>query len=85
MVKECFYYEDEVRYVTDEILSLLGKGYKPTDIAVLYRNSALSRNFELSFIEHKIPYRIYGGFSYLKRKEIKDVMSYLGILSQQNE
>ncbi len=85
MVKECFYYEDEVRYVTDEILSLLGKGYKPTDIAVLYRNSALSRNFELSFIENKIPYRIYGGFSYLKRKEIKDVMSYFRFIIDESK
>ena len=85
MVKECFYYEDEVRYVTDEILSLLGKGYKPSDIAILYRNSALSRNFELSFIEHKIPYRIYGGFSYLKRKEIKDIMSYFRFIIDESK
>lgn len=85
MVKECFYYEDEVRYVTDEVLSLLGKGYKPSDIAILYRNSALSRNFELSFIEHKVPYRIYGGFSYLKRKEIKDVMSYFRFIIDESK
>ena len=85
MVKECFYYEDEVRYVTDEVLSLIGKGYKPSDIAILYRNSALSRNFELSFIENKIPYRIYGGFSYLKRKEIKDVMSYFRFIIDESK
>ncbi len=76
MVKENFYHDDEVRYVTDEILSLIGKGYKPKDIAILYRNSAISRNFELSLIENRIPYRIFGGVSYLKRKEIKDIISY---------
>lgn len=76
MVKENFYHDDEVRYVTDEILSLINKGYKPKDIAILYRNSAISRNFELSLIENRIPYRIYGGVSYLKRKEIKDIISY---------
>lgn len=76
MVKENYYHDDEVRYVTDEILSLIGKGYKPKDIAILYRNSAISRNFELSLIENRIPYRIYGGVSYLKRKEIKDIISY---------
>lgn len=76
MVKENYYYDDEVRYVTDEILSLIGKGYKPKDIAILYRNSAISRNFELSFIENRIPYKIFGGVSYLKRKEIKDIISY---------
>lgn len=76
MVKENFYHDDEVRYVTDEILSLINKGYKPKDIAILYRNSAISRNFELSLIENRIPYRVYGGVSYLKRKEIKDIISY---------
>lgn len=76
MVKESYYHDDEVRYVTDEILSLIGKGYKPKDIAILYRNSAISRNFELSLIENRVPYRIFGGVSYLKRKEIKDIISY---------
>lgn len=76
MVKECYYYEDEVRYVIDEIASYLRNGYRPSDIAILYRNGALSRNFELALIGEKIPYKIYGGFSYLKRKEIKDIMSY---------
>lgn len=76
MVKENYYHDDEVRYVTDEILSLIGKGYKPKDIAILYRNSAISRNFELSLIENRVPYRIFGGVSYLKRKEIKDIISY---------
>ena len=85
MVKECYYYEDEVRYVTDEISSLIQKGYKPSDIAILYRNSALSRNFELSLIENKIPYRIFGGFSYLKRKEIKDVLSYFRFIIDESK
>ena len=47
-IQEAYYYEDEVRYVTNEIATLVHHyGYKYNDIAVIYRNGALSRNFEL--------------------------------------
>lgn len=77
VVHDAYYYEDEVRFVTNEIIHLVNQEhYEYSDIAILYRNNALSRNFELGLIENKIPYNIFGGFSYLKRKEIKDVISY---------
>ncbi len=77
IVSELYYYEDEARFVTSEIKSLIKKGYKYEDIGVIYRNNVISRNFELSFIENHIPYSIYGGVSYLKRREIKDIIGYL--------
>lgn len=77
IVQEAYYYEAEVRFVCNEIVHLVkNNGLKFSDIAVLYRNSAISRNFEMAFLEERIPYNIYGGFSYLKRKEIKDIISY---------
>lgn len=78
VVHEAYYFEDEARYVINEIAHLVAHGEcKPSEIAILYRNSAISRPFELGLIESKIPYTVYGGFSYLKRKEVKDVLSYL--------
>ncbi len=78
IVHEAYYFEDESRLVINEIAHLLAsRKYEPSDIAILYRNSAISRPFELGLIESKIPYSVYGGFSYLKRKEVKDVLSYL--------
>jgi len=71
------YFEDEPRFVAQEIHSLVRKGYKYSDIAILYRNNVISRNFEKSFIENGIPYIIFGGFQFLRRKEIKDMVSYL--------
>lgn len=77
-VKEAYYYEDEIRYVSSEIIDLVQhEGYEYRDIAILYRNSALSRGFELELISEHIPYNMYGGSSYLKRREIKDALSYL--------
>ncbi len=78
IIHDAYYYEDEVRFVVNEISHLIKhENYEYKDIAILYRNNALSRNFELGLIEAKIPYNLYGGFSYLKRKEIKDIISYL--------
>lgn len=78
VVHEAYYFEDESRFVINEIAHLIAYNkYQPSDIAILYRNSAISRPFELGLIESKIPYTVYGGFSYLKRKEVKDVLSYL--------
>lgn len=78
VIQEAYYYEDEARFAANEILHLVQhEGYSYHDIAILYRNNAISRPFELALIEEAIPYNIYGGFSFLKRKEIKDILSYL--------
>ncbi|MHC1708231.1 MAG: ATP-dependent helicase [Bacteroidales bacterium] len=44
--------------------------------AILYRTNAQSRSFEESLRKLNIPYRIYGGLSFYKRKEIKDIIAY---------
>ena len=49
------------------------------DFAVLMRVNALSRSIEQEFMRYGIPYKIYGGFKFYERKEIKDVLSYLKI------
>lgn len=72
--------DEEARFVANEIKRLVKDGYQYEEIAVLYRSNVISRNFELCFIEERIPYNIYGGFSYLKRKEIKDIIGYFGFI-----
>lgn len=82
IVQEAYYYADEIRYVVNEIATLVRhENYQYKDIAVIYRNSALSHNFELAFIQDKIPYNIYGSYAYLKRKEVKDIISYLRFIA----
>lgn len=77
--------KEEVEYVLDEIASLKRKGFKYQDIAILYRNSSILRIFELGMIQRKLPYRIYGGISYLRRMEIKDAIAYLKLLIDDND
>jgi len=47
--------------------------------AILMRINALSRAFEEKFMLYDIPYRVYGGFKFYERKEIKDVLAYARI------
>ena len=77
VIHDAYYYEDEPRFIVNEIKKLIKNGYNYNEIAVLYRTNVISRNIELALIENRIPYVIYGGFAFLKRKEIKDVISYL--------
>jgi len=55
------------------------------DFAVLYRTNAQSRALEDIFRREKIPYTIIGGIEFYKRKEVKDVVAYLRILTNQND
>ncbi len=51
-----------------------------SDFAILYRTNAQSRALEESLRKLNIPYRIYGGLSFYKRKEIKDLLAYFRLV-----
>ena len=70
---------DEALFVAQNIEKLIAQGYKYDDIAVLMRINALSRSFEEAFLSYNIPHRIYGGFKFYERAEIKNLISYLRI------
>lgn len=53
------------------------EGIAYSDMGVLYRAHYVSRALEESLIKNKIPYILYSGVEFYKRKEIKDVLSYL--------
>ncbi len=67
----------EAEYVATKIKSLINSGKKASDFAVLMRVNALSRSFEQEFLKYNIPYKVFGGFKFFDRKEIKDLTAYL--------
>ncbi|GAB1430498.1 UvrD-helicase domain-containing protein [Ignavibacteria bacterium] len=55
------------------------------DFAVLYRTNAQSQALEDALRRASLRYTIVGGMSFYKRKEIKDVLSYLRLLVNQSD
>ena len=68
---------DEADFVTRTINRLQVGGENYRDMAVLVRANSLTRLFEESFTLHGIPYKVFGGFRFFERKEIKDTLGYV--------
>jgi len=77
--------KDEAEFVAMETRSLVNRGVKHSDIAVLYRTNAQSRAIEETFLRFKIPYKIVGGFRFYERKEIKNIISFLRLMYNPND
>ncbi|CUP49545.1 MAG: DNA helicase PcrA [Turicibacter sp.] len=70
----------EANYIADKIAYMRRDTYDYHDFAVLYRTNSQSRAIEQALLRQNIPYRLVGGQSYFKRKEIKDLMAYLRLI-----
>ena len=79
---QVFYDEtDEATTIVDEINLLSNeRGYSPGDCAVLYRTNAASKPIEEACLHSAMKYRIVGGTSFYRRKEVRDTMAYLKLL-----
>ena len=80
ITKQSFNGDAEVQYVASEIKKLVNSGLSHEGIVVLYRTNSQSRLFEQHFMQENIPYRLVGGLSYFKRKEIKDLVAFLRLI-----
>lgn len=70
--------QEESRMITDIIRDQkMRHNYRNMDFAVLYRTNAQSRAVETELRRANIRYKVFGGLSFYRRKEIKDVTSYL--------
>ena len=58
---------------------------KYDDFGVLMRANTQSRPIEEAFLEANIPYTMSGGTSFFERKEIKDIVSYLRVISNHDD
>lgn len=72
--------KEEAEGVAALIENMRNKGEDLSDIAILYRTNAQSRNFEVALNKLRIPYKVIGGVGFYMRKEIKDILSYLKVL-----
>ena len=72
---------DEAAYVAARIVDAVSSGDNWRDHAILYRMNAQSNQLEYAFKRNGIPYRIIGGTRFFDRAEIKDMLSYLCVIS----
>ena len=76
---EAYNGDDESNFIVEKIQEHISNGGKRSDIALLYRSNFLSRRLEEELNSRSIPYRIFGGFRFFERAEVKDVIAYLRI------
>lgn len=83
--KTCMSETGEANYVVSQIIKLHNDGYNYKDMAVLYRANYLSREVEKVLIENRVNYVIYGGLRFYERMEVKDILSYLRMITRADD
>jgi DNA helicase-2/ATP-dependent DNA helicase PcrA len=72
--------KEEADFLAEKAWDWSRAGRNLSDMAVLYRTNAQSRNFEIALKRLNIPYKVVGGVGFYQRREIKDILSYLKVL-----
>ena len=75
----------EGQFIASDIMDSSSKGRQWSDHAVLYRMNAQSNTIERALVRSGIPYRIIGGHRFYERKEIKDIIAYLSVISNPSD
>jgi len=76
--------ENEALFIADRVQRYLkeaGQGEEAPRCAVLYRTNSQSRLVEESLRRYGIKYHMVGGFSFYDRSEVKDILSYMKLVS----
>ena len=79
---ECF---DDRQEASKVLESIVDSKFSKSEIAILYRTNAQSRVIEDALRKNAIPYQIIGGVKFYERKEIKDVLAYLRIITNPDD
>ena len=72
---------EEAKKIAVNINRLLNSGVSANDIAILYRVNVLSRSVEEGLNRAGIPYKLVGGLRFYDRAEIKDLISYIRVIT----
>ncbi|MBR5119903.1 MAG: UvrD-helicase domain-containing protein, partial [Clostridia bacterium] len=76
----------EARYLVDTVSRAVAKKEATyRDFAILYRTNAQSQSIEKAFARAAVPYRVLGGTRFTDRKEIRDVVAYLQLISNHDD
>lgn len=77
---------EEGSFVARKIFELIkNEEFSHKDFAILYRTNAQSRAIEEALRKMNMPYKLFGGLSFYKRKEIKDILAYFRLAINYND
>lgn len=78
--------QEEAKFIQRVIIENVFKFKKKySDFAILYRTNAQSRVLEEVFVKSGMPYRILSGHKFYDRKEVKDILAYLSVVSNPDD
>ena len=77
--------KEEMEWIVSQIRMILAGGAGINDIAILYRSTHQSRALEQELLNAHLDYTIWGGTRFFERREIKDALSYLRLVSNQDD
>ena len=80
--------ENEALFIADRIQRYLreaGQQEETPRCAVLYRTNSQSRLVEEALRRYQIQYHMVGGFSFYDRAEVKDILSYMKLVSNPHD
>lgn len=84
--RELYDEQEEADFIARTIHNLVqNQGFEYKDFAILLRLNALSLPFEEKLLLYNIPHKIYGGFKFFERAEIKNVLAYLKLIVNQKD
>jgi len=76
---------EEARKIAQKIHKLLDSGVRAKEIAILYRVNVLSRSIEEGLNRAGIGYKLVGGLRFYERAEIKDLISYIRVITNHHD
>jgi len=76
---------EEARKIAIKIQKLLDSGVKASEIVILYRVNVLSRSIEEGLNRSGIAYKLVGGLRFYDRAEIKDLISYIRVITNNHD
>jgi len=77
--------QDEARFISSQIEKWVNNGNRHTEAAILYRSNAQSRELEEAMLRINMPYRIYGGFRFYERLEIRNALAYMRLVASRDD
>lgn len=77
--------DDEATFIAEDIKRKVRDGERFSSFGILVRTNSLITQLENTLLEASIPHRISGGQSFYDRREIRDMLCYLKVLTNEKD